>query len=116
LQRLSHRSGSRDEGDFSQRVAAMIDFTNLFLVFLMIFAVSANRIEIAGAIFILLLVLAKDKALILVAIVGAVIALSVLLGGGADPLIIGGGLLLVLIILLKDDGAGAGPQGYYPQG
>ena len=93
----------------------MIDFTNLFLVFLMIFAVSANRIEIAGAIFILLLVLAKDKALILVAIVGAMIALSVLLGG-TNPLVIGGGLLLVLILLVKDDGAGAGPQGYYPQG
>jgi len=93
----------------------MIDFTNLFLVFLMIFAVSANRIEIAGAIFILLLVLAKDKALILVAIVGAVIALSVLFGG-TNPIVIGAGLLLVLILLLKDDGASAGPQGYYPQG
>ncbi len=94
----------------------MIDFTNLFLVFLMIFAVSANRLEIAGAIFILLLVLAKDKALILVAIVGAAIALSVLLGGEINPLVVGGGLLLVLIILVKDDPASAGPQGYYPQG
>ena len=93
----------------------MIDFTNLFLVCLMIFAVTANRAEIAGAIFVLLLVLAKDKALVLVAVLGAVLALTILLGG-TNPVVIGGGLLLVLIILLKDDKGGMGPQGYYPQG
>ena len=89
----------------------MIDFTNLFLVFLMILAVQANRPEVAAVLFVILLVLAKSKALILVAVMGAVIAIGMFMGE-FNPMVVGGGLVIVMIILVKSESDSPGPQGY----
>jgi len=92
----------------------MIDFTNLFLVFLMILAMQANRPEVAAAVFVILLVLAKSKALILVAVVAAVIAIGMAMGE-FNPFIVGGGLMLIMVILFKGESEQP-QQGYYPGG
>ncbi len=94
----------------------MFDFTYLFLVFLMILAMQSNQPLVALAMFIVLLVMAKSKWLIGVALVGGVLSL-VVGAGGTDPVLVGGGLLLIVVLLLKSDsGAGSGMGGMGPTG
>jgi hypothetical protein len=94
----------------------MLDFTYLFIVFLMVFAVQANQPLVALALFGLLIAMAKSKMLILAALVGGALVLA-FSAGYTDPVVLGGGFLVILILLVKNDSPGAmgaGPQGYYP--
>lgn len=90
-----------------------MDFTYLFIIFLMIFAVQANQPIVALALLAMLLVMSKSKIMTAVALVGGLIALAVSLGFN-DPLVIGGGLIVVVLLLVKGDPTGGmmGPQGY----
>src|SRR3989338_1211075 len=94
----------------------MFDFTYLFLVFLMVLAMQSNQPLVAIAMFVILLVMAKSKWLVGVALVGGI--LSFIVGsGGMDPVVVGGGLLLRVVLLLKSDsGAGSGMGGMGPTG
>ena len=94
----------------------MFDFTYLFLVFLMVLAMQSNQPLVAIAMFVILLVMAKSKWLVGVALVGGI--LSFIVGsGGMDPVVVGGGLLLIVVLLLKSDsGAGSGMGGMGPTG
>ena len=96
----------------------MLDFSYLFVIFLIVLAVQANQPVIAVAIFVLLIITSKSKYMTAAAVVGGLVAIAYTLGF-QDPIVIGIGLFIVLLLIVKNDpagGAAAGPQGYYPGG
>jgi len=79
----------------------------------MVIAVQSGLWWIAAGLFIVLLLIAKSKLLILAALVGGVMVALAYVGGPAIPqwvyLI---GLFMVLVLLVRGDSGKPGPEGY----
>ncbi|PIT85521.1 hypothetical protein COU36_02780 [Candidatus Micrarchaeota archaeon CG10_big_fil_rev_8_21_14_0_10_59_7] len=90
-----------------------MDYTFLFIVILMLFAVKSGLYYVAVGLFVLLLFTAKNKYLIAAAVVGGGIALMWYSGmnlGDYSMIITVGGLFLVLLLIAKKESDQ--PQGY----
>ncbi|VVB67057.1 Uncharacterised protein [Candidatus Norongarragalina meridionalis] len=90
-----------------------MDYTFLFLVILMLFAVKSGVEYIAVGIFVLLLFTSKSKYLLAAAVVGGGIALLWYSGvnlGDYGMIVTVGGLFLVLLLIAKKESDQ--PQGY----
>ncbi|MFQ5405871.1 MAG: hypothetical protein ACE5DI_01800 [Candidatus Micrarchaeia archaeon] len=94
----------------------MVDFTFLFLLFLMLFALQTKGLElVAIALFVILFVVAKSKHLMIA--LGLVALVFFLFSSGVDdPLVLGGLLLAILVLIVKKDSDQPSAQGYYPAG
>ncbi len=93
-----------------------MDFTFLIIVILMLLAAQSGNLPIVIALFALMLVVAKNKYLMLAAFIGLILAGVSTLNLENKSIYMMGGLFLIIILLAKTDG-GAPPQysggGYY---
>ena len=99
-----------------------MDFTFLFVVLLMLFAVKSQLWYVAVGLFLVLLVTSKSKYLVLAAVVGVLVAFAagnsslISIFGDAMTWVILGGLFLVLLLLAKKDSDHPSQEGYGPPG
>ena len=92
-----------------------MDFTFLFLIILMLMAYQSGLGIIAAGLFIVSLVMAKNKYLLAAAAVGGLALGALVLGFGSEAtLIIGGALFLIFLLLAWKDDNPQGPPGMYP--
>jgi hypothetical protein len=90
-----------------------MDFTFLFLIILMLMAYQSGLGLIAAGLFVVTLVMAKNKFLMAAAAVGGLALGALFLGFGEEStLIIGGALFLVFILLAWKDDQPGGQPGY----
>ncbi|MBI5225388.1 hypothetical protein HY989_05970 [Candidatus Micrarchaeota archaeon] len=92
-----------------------MDFTFLIIVILMLLAAQSGNLPIVIALFALMLVVAKNKFLMLSAFIGLILAGISTLNLENKSIYMMGGLFLIIILLAKTD-AGAPQQyggGYY---
>lgn len=91
-----------------------MDFTFLFLVILMLLAYQSGLGVIAVGLFLVALVMAKNKYLLAAALIGGAVLAALYLGlGDLTSWVVVIGLFAVFLILAwRDDQPG--PQGYYP--
>ncbi len=80
-----------------------MDFTFLFLTILMVLAAQSGMLWVAAGLFLILLLSAKTKMLLIAAVVGAVLLGIVAFGGVGNNYLIIGGLFAVFLILVKKD-------------
>ena len=80
-----------------------MDFTFLFIVILMLLASQSGAVIISGALFVALLVQAKDKYLLFSALVGGAIVILNYLQVLDNTFLILGGLFVVLLLLVRED-------------
>ncbi len=82
-----------------------MDFTFLFLIILMLMAYTSGLGIIAAGLFVVSLVMAKNKYLMAAAAIGGIALGALFLGFGEESTIIVGGALFLIFLLLarKDD-------------
>ncbi|MDP3742321.1 MAG: hypothetical protein Q8R15_03335 [Candidatus Micrarchaeota archaeon] len=80
-----------------------MDFTFIFLTILMVFAAQAGMLWIAVGLFLILLLSAKTKLLLLAAGISGVLLALITLGIAANNYLIIGGLFVMFLIIIKKD-------------
>ncbi len=80
-----------------------MDFTFIFLTILMVFAAQAGMLWIAVGLFLILLLSAKTKLLLLATGISGVLLALITLGIAANNYLIIGGLFVMFLIIIKKD-------------
>ncbi len=88
-----------------------MDFTFLFLTVLMILAAQSGMLWIAVGIFLLLLLSAKSKWLLMAAGVSAILTGVVYFTGVQNSYLVVGGMFIVLLLVVKKDADNPQPEG-----
>ncbi|MFH0713674.1 MAG: hypothetical protein V1722_03935 [Candidatus Micrarchaeota archaeon] len=80
-----------------------MDFTFLFITVLMVLAAQSGMLWVAVGLFLLLLLSAKSKMLLIATVIGAVLIALVSFGGIGNNYLIIGGLFVIMLIIVKKD-------------
>ncbi len=95
-----------------------MDYTFLFIIILMLFAVKYNLLLVAGGLFVLLIFSTKSKYLLLASVIGLVIAaLTKYIDlGDYTTYVVLGGLFAVMVLISRKDADAPQSQGFGPPG